>query len=140
MSVAKPGKKSKKAKTMPGEQLAGQHLVIHPGASSAMGIPGMPMFHGMPGGMFMPPGNFSSQGSVPQVAGQAESETSGDEEPAGQVSAEKRAKKKKTYKKTKNKRGNSWKKTVFKLLSQDVFIANPSGGLHKSEVPQKHAP
>ena len=32
------------------------------------------------------------------------------------------------------------KKTVLKLLSQDVFIANPSGGLHKSEVPQKHAP
>ena len=35
----------------------------------------------------------------------------------------------------------SWKKKhVLKLLSQDVFIANPSGGLHKSEVPQKHAP
>ena len=35
----------------------------------------------------------------------------------------------------------SWKqKTVLKLLSQDVFIAHPSGGLHKSEVPQKHAP
>ena len=32
------------------------------------------------------------------------------------------------------------KKNVLKLLSQDVFIANPSGGLHKSEVPQKHAP
>ena len=31
-------------------------------------------------------------------------------------------------------------KNVLKLLSRDVFIANPRGGLHKSEVPQKHAP
>ena len=31
-------------------------------------------------------------------------------------------------------------KNTLKLLSQDVFIANPSGALHKSEVLQKHAP
>ena len=36
--------------------------------------------------------------------------------------------------------GELEKKNALKLLSQDVFIANPSGGLHKSEVPQKHAP
>ena len=36
--------------------------------------------------------------------------------------------------------GELEKKNALQLLSQDVFIANPSGGLHKSEVPQKHAP